>query len=79
MFETHCIGEGLGPQEYLQKQLKKERLLVAIGNLGEVKVMRDIGPECVNRLISFRGIVVRTSDVVPEMKRAVFKCVRCDD
>ncbi len=39
--------------------------MVTITNLGDIKIMRDIGPQSVNRLISFRGIVVRTSDIVP--------------
>jgi DNA replication licensing factor MCM4 len=51
--------------------------MVAIKNIGDVKIMRAIGPAEINKLISFRGIVVRTSDIVPEMKRAFFKCVKC--
>jgi len=51
--------------------------MVAIKNLGEIKIMRDICEKEVNRLISFRGIVVRASDIIPEMKRAFFRCVRC--
>ena len=52
--------------------------MVAIKNLGEIKIMRDICEKEVNRLISFRGIVVRASDIIPEMKRAFFRCVRCE-
>ncbi len=65
MFEKHFITEDLDENSRMQKQNKMHKLMVAITNLGDIKIMRDIGPESVNRLISFRGIVVRVSDVVP--------------
>lgn len=78
MFEKHYIFEDMDENERIQKQNKVDKLMVALTNLGEIKIMRDIGPESVNRLISFRGIVVRVSDVVPEMRVAVFKCINCE-
>lgn len=41
--------------------------------------MRSLTEWEINKLICFRGIVVRTSDIVPEMKRAVFKCIKCEE
>lgn len=40
----------------------------------EQRKMRDVGPGDVGHLISARGIVIRTSDLVPEMLIAHFKC-----
>eukprot|EP00826_Nyctotherus_ovalis_P004323 TRINITY_DN1092_c0_g1_i1.p1 TRINITY_DN1092_c0_g1~~TRINITY_DN1092_c0_g1_i1.p1 ORF type:complete len:596 (+),score=169.48 TRINITY_DN1092_c0_g1_i1:701-2488(+) len=39
--------------------------------------MRDLGPNDVDKLIALRGIVIRTSDIVPEMRDAFFRCTVC--
>lgn len=78
MFAKRFITEELDEHDRIQKQNKMHKLMVAITNLGDIKIMRDIGPESVNRLISFRGIVVRVSDVVPELRVAIFRCINCE-
>jgi DNA replication licensing factor MCM4 len=40
----------------------------------ESRKMRDVGPGDVGHLIAAKGIVIRTSDLVPEMLIAHFKC-----
>ncbi len=54
-------------------------MLISIIELGDIKIMREICEKEVNRMISFRGIVVRMSDIIPEMKRACFRCAQCGD
>lgn len=39
--------------------------------------MRDLNPKDINRLISIQGIVIRNSEIYPEMKDAFFKCSYC--
>ena len=39
--------------------------------------VRELGPSNIDKLVSLRGIVIRNSDVVPEMKEAQFICVKC--
>jgi DNA replication licensing factor MCM4 len=39
--------------------------------------MRDLNPKDINKLISIKGIVIRCSDIYPEMKDAVFECEIC--
>jgi len=39
--------------------------------------MRDLNPKDINRLISIQGIVIRNSEIYPEMKDAFFKCSFC--
>lgn len=39
--------------------------------------IRELDPSHIDKLITLRGIVIRTSDTVPEMKEACFKCSRC--
>ncbi len=40
----------------------------------DIRKMRDVGPLDVGHLIAVRGIVIRTSDLIPEMVIANFKC-----
>ena len=46
-------------------------------NLRKVYRVRELGPSNIDKLVSLRGIVIRNSDVVPEMKEAQFMCVKC--
>lgn len=39
--------------------------------------MRDLDPKHIDKLITMKGIVIRTSDTVPEMKEACYKCSKC--
>lgn len=39
--------------------------------------MRSLDPTHIDKLISIKGIIIRCSGVIPEMKEASFKCVRC--
>jgi DNA replication licensing factor MCM4 len=40
----------------------------------DVRKMRDVGPLDVGHLVAVRGIVIRTSELIPEMIIAHFKC-----
>ena len=46
-------------------------------NLRKVYQVRDLDPTHIDKLITIKGIVIRNSDVIPEMKSASFKCYRC--
>jgi DNA replication licensing factor MCM4 len=39
--------------------------------------IRDLGPDDIDRLISITGLVIRNSEIIPEMKEAHFKCSIC--
>lgn len=39
--------------------------------------IRELDPKHIDKLISLKGIVIRASDTVPEMKEACFKCSKC--
>lgn len=51
--------------------------MVSIVDLSEVSLMRSLNHKHINRLISFRGIVIRCSEIFPEMKTAMFQCLKC--
>jgi DNA replication licensing factor MCM4 len=36
-----------------------------------------LDPKYIDKLISLKGIVIRASDTVPEMKEAVYRCSKC--
>lgn len=39
--------------------------------------MRNLTPKDINRLVCIRGIVIRCSEIYPEMKSALFRCTSC--
>lgn len=51
---------------------------VRLHHLRKKSRMRDLNPADINRLISINGIVIRCSEIQPEMKEAHFKCVVCN-
>lgn len=39
--------------------------------------IRELDPADIDKLISLKGIVIRVSDAIPEMKEAYYKCAKC--
>lgn len=48
-----------------------------IYNLEETKVIRDLNPADINKLISVSGMVTRTSGVIPDQRCGTAQCVAC--
>jgi len=46
-------------------------------NVREQSTMRALGAKDIDKLVSIKGIVIRTSDIVPEMREGLFKCTVC--
>lgn len=44
----------------------------------EIKIMRTLGPAHIERLISVKGIVIRASDLAPDMSSATYRCMHGD-
>ena len=40
--------------------------------------MRDLNPNDIDKLVSVKGLVLRTTPVIPDMKVAFFRCNACD-
>eukprot|EP00975_Prorocentrum_lima_P052825 11074191-Prorocentrum_lima.AAC.1 len=49
-----------------------KRLQVRIFNLKEVSPMRNLNPEHIDTLIAVKGMIVRTSPTIPDLKQALF-------
>lgn len=52
-------------------------LQVRLYNLREIKSMRDLDPSDVETLVSLRGMVIRASSVIPDLRVAYFECAQC--
>jgi len=48
-------------------------------NLRSLSHMRALDPNCIDSLLSIRGMVVRTSPIIPDLKVAFFQCTICGD
>jgi DNA replication licensing factor MCM4 len=46
-------------------------------NVARTTSMRMLNPEDIDQLITISGMVIRTSNVIPEMREAFFKCIVC--
>ncbi len=61
------------------KKLKKGQIMMGIKNLDEEEniQVKQLGPQFIGKLVSIRGIIIRSSDIIPEMKSAFFICSVC--
>lgn len=46
-------------------------------NAEKTRNMRALNPEDIDQLISISGMVIRSSNIIPEMREAFFKCIIC--
>jgi DNA replication licensing factor MCM4 len=53
------------------------RLRARIWNLRHLKKMRELDPQDIDTLVNIKGMVIRASEVIPEMKRGYFRCTNC--
>jgi len=42
-----------------------------------VTCMRNLNPSDMDKLVSIKGMVIRTSNIVPDIQRAYFQCISC--
>lgn len=47
-------------------------------NATKTRNMRNLNPEDIDQLISINGMVIRTSNIIPEMREAFFRCIVCN-
>jgi DNA replication licensing factor MCM4 len=46
-------------------------------NLKKIYRIRELDPSHIEKLVTLRGIIIRCSDIIPEMKEAAFTCEKC--
>ena len=68
-------------QEYValfgEESLENRRIQVRTYNLAEHKSMRDLDPKDIAQMVAVRGMIVRTSSIIPDIKVGFFRCTSC--
>ncbi|XP_028409961.1 DNA replication licensing factor mcm4-A-like [Dendronephthya gigantea] len=62
--------------KYTDAELEHQ-IQVRTYNVDQTKNLRSLNPEDIDNLISINGMVVRTSNIIPEMREAFFRCYVC--
>lgn len=44
----------------------------------EVINMRNLNPQDIDKLVTIRGLVIRATPIIPDMKQAFFRCLACN-
>ena len=57
--------------------MRRDKLMMGIKYLDEITEVKNFNPKNINRLICFRGIIIRASEIDPEMKNSYFRCTFC--
>ena len=52
-------------------------ILTRVTNLKHKSRMRALNPKDINHLVSIQGIIIKTSEIYPDMKDAHFRCTKC--
>lgn len=47
-------------------------------NIGKVVNMRELNPADIDQLVTIKGLVIRTSNIIPDMRMGFFKCLKCN-
>lgn len=53
------------------------KIQVRTNKLRHITSMRELGPDKMDMLVAIKGIVIRCSDIVPDMRIASFRCAQC--
>jgi len=63
-------------EEYENVELEHQ-IQVRTFNVDKTTNMRSLNPEDIDQLITVSGMIIRTSNIIPEMREAFFKCNVC--
>ncbi|KAJ2464352.1 MCM DNA helicase complex subunit, partial [Coemansia sp. RSA 2322] len=58
--------------------LAQSDLKVRPYNLSKSVNMRDLNPSDIDKMVCVRGMLIRSSSVIPDMERGFFRCLHCD-
>ncbi|KAF4967869.1 hypothetical protein FSARC_4668 [Fusarium sarcochroum] len=65
-------------QASLEDQISSSIYVVRPFGLDKITNLRDLNPSDMDRLICIKGLVIRTTPVIPDMKDAFFRCNVCN-
>jgi DNA replication licensing factor MCM4 len=61
----------------LYKEVEERSYMARPFNLDQTINLRDLNPTDIDRVISVKGLVIRTTPVIPDMQEAFFQCQVC--
>lgn len=64
-------------QQTLEDQVNRTDFVVRPWGLDKTTNLRDLNPSDMDKLVCIKGLVIRTTPVIPDMKDAFFKCSVC--
>ncbi|KAG0349822.1 hypothetical protein BGZ54_004182, partial [Gamsiella multidivaricata] len=65
-------------EKHPEVDLGGDSLMIRPFGLGKTVNTRDLGPEDIDRLVTVKGLMLRASSVIPNVKKAFFQCLVCD-
>ncbi|KAF9193172.1 hypothetical protein BGZ50_007712 [Haplosporangium sp. Z 11] len=65
-------------ERHPEVDMRGDSLMIRPFNLGKTVNTRDLGPEDIDRLVTVKGLMLRTSSIIPNVKKAFFQCLVCD-
>ncbi|XP_030944399.1 DNA replication licensing factor MCM4 [Quercus lobata] len=57
--------------------LFEKHIQTRIFNLKSSTSMRNLNPSDVERMVSLKGMIIRSSSIIPEIREAIFRCLVC--
>ncbi|KAJ8753206.1 hypothetical protein K2173_017800 [Erythroxylum novogranatense] len=57
--------------------LFEKHVQVRIFNLKSSTTMRNLNPSDIEKMVSLKGMIIRCSSIIPEIREAVFRCLVC--
>ncbi|KAK9177152.1 hypothetical protein WN944_029171 [Citrus x changshan-huyou] len=57
--------------------LFEKHVQVRIYNLKSSTAMRNLNPSDIEKMVSLKGMVIRCSSIIPEIREAIFRCLVC--
>ncbi|KAH8814909.1 MCM2/3/5 family-domain-containing protein [Xylogone sp. PMI_703] len=62
----------------LLAEVQRRNFKVRPFGLDQTVNMRELNPSDVDKIVSIKGLVIRTSPIIPDMREAFFKCYVCN-
>lgn len=63
---------------YPEVDLSNDPIQVRPFNTGKIVNMRDLDPSDLDKLITIKGLIIRVSNIIPDMRVAYFVCSACN-
>ncbi|CAK9021727.1 DNA replication licensing factor MCM4 (Minichromosome maintenance protein 4) (AtMCM4) [Durusdinium trenchii] len=72
------FGEIHGEEALRDLETTGKRIQVRTYNLHRISRMRGLDPENIDEMVALRGMIIRVSPIIPDLKQAFFRCTLCN-